>query len=136
MAAQNTSRSLIHVFIRGNAFLKNSSYRKQIFTSLKPVQCQRRAVSTGTGVRQRSLLPHLSPQLAGRSHKELYELSVKDPVTFWGSIANERLTWIKPFNQVKDCDFTSGKVNWFLGGQLNVSGKSLHVVVAEGDYLN
>ncbi|XP_041106091.1 acetyl-coenzyme A synthetase 2-like, mitochondrial [Polyodon spathula] len=56
-----------------------------------------------------------------RSYKELYELSIQDPETFWGALAKERLLWSKPFDQVKDCDFRQGKINWFCGGQLNVS---------------
>uniref|UniRef100_A0A673LN73 Acetyl-coenzyme A synthetase n=1 Tax=Sinocyclocheilus rhinocerous TaxID=307959 RepID=A0A673LN73_9TELE len=69
--------------------------------------------------------------LAGKTYSDLYELSVKDPETFWGSIAKERLAWTKPFDQVTDCDLSSGKINWFLGGQLNVSVNCLDVHVAK-----
>ncbi|XP_012683010.2 LOW QUALITY PROTEIN: acetyl-coenzyme A synthetase 2-like, mitochondrial [Clupea harengus] len=81
-------------------------------------------------LRTRSLLPHLSSELAGRSYAELYELSVKNSETFWGSIATERLTWTRPFDRVKDCDISKGSINWFLGGQLNVSVNCLDVHVA------
>uniref|UniRef100_A0A671LC11 Propionate--CoA ligase n=1 Tax=Sinocyclocheilus anshuiensis TaxID=1608454 RepID=A0A671LC11_9TELE len=69
--------------------------------------------------------------LAGKTYSDLYELSVKDTETFWGSIAKERLAWTKPFDQVTDCDLSSGKINWFLGGQLNVSVNCLDVHVAK-----
>uniref|UniRef100_A0A8C1Z986 Propionate--CoA ligase n=1 Tax=Cyprinus carpio TaxID=7962 RepID=A0A8C1Z986_CYPCA len=75
--------------------------------------------------------PDLSSHLAGKTYSDLYELSVKDPDTFWGSIAKERLAWTKPFDQVTDCDLSSGKINWFLGGQLNVSENCLDVHVAK-----
>uniref|UniRef100_A0A8C2IKW9 Propionate--CoA ligase n=1 Tax=Cyprinus carpio TaxID=7962 RepID=A0A8C2IKW9_CYPCA len=75
--------------------------------------------------------PDLSSHLAGKTYSDLYELSVKDPETFWGSIAKERLAWTKPFDQVTDCDLSSGKINWFLGGQLNVSVNCLDVHVAK-----
>lgn len=124
--AAHKNGSLIHIINRASVFFKNGSYRKRILlTSLKPVQCQRRTVSS-IGDRNTNLTPHLSSNLAGWSYNELYELSVKDPETFWGSIAKERLTWNKPFDQVRDCEITSGKINWFLGGQLNVSGKNCH----------
>uniref|UniRef100_A0A8C8HS10 Propionate--CoA ligase n=1 Tax=Oncorhynchus tshawytscha TaxID=74940 RepID=A0A8C8HS10_ONCTS len=129
--AAHKNGSLIHIINRASVFFKNGSYRKRILlTSLKPVQCQRRAVSS-IGDRNTNLTPHLSSNLAGWSYNELYELSVKDPETFWGSIAKERLTWNKPFDQVRDCEITSGKINWFLGGQLNVSVNCLDVHVAK-----
>uniref|UniRef100_A0A4W5PBZ5 Propionate--CoA ligase n=1 Tax=Hucho hucho TaxID=62062 RepID=A0A4W5PBZ5_9TELE len=129
--AAHKNGSLIHIINRASVLFKNGSYRKRIlFTSLKPVQCQRRTVSS-IGDRNTNLTPHLSSNLAGWSYKELYELSVKDSETFWGSIAKERLTWIKPFDQVRDCEITSGKINWFLGGQLNVSVNCLDVHVAK-----
>ncbi|XP_072546100.1 acetyl-coenzyme A synthetase 2-like, mitochondrial [Salminus brasiliensis] len=75
--------------------------------------------------------PALSPQLAGRSYKELYELSVKEPETFWGSVARERLAWSTAFQQVSDCDLATGRVSWFLGGKLNVSVNCLDVHAAK-----
>uniref|UniRef100_A0A673XNA7 Propionate--CoA ligase n=1 Tax=Salmo trutta TaxID=8032 RepID=A0A673XNA7_SALTR len=129
--AAHKNGSLIHIINRASVLFKNGSYRKRILlTSLKPAQCQRRTVSS-IGDKNTNLTPQLSSHLAGWSYKELYELSVKDPETFWGSIAKERLTWNKPFDQVRDCEITSGKINWFLGGQLNVSVNCLDVHVAK-----
>uniref|UniRef100_A0A6Q2Z9F0 Acetyl-coenzyme A synthetase n=1 Tax=Esox lucius TaxID=8010 RepID=A0A6Q2Z9F0_ESOLU len=88
-------------------------------------------VLSSIGDRKTNLTPNLCAHLAGRSYKELYQMSVKDPDTFWGLIAKERLTWSKPFDQVSDCDITSGKISWFLGGQLNVSVNCLDVHVAK-----
>uniref|UniRef100_A0A6Q2Z8Z2 Acetyl-coenzyme A synthetase n=1 Tax=Esox lucius TaxID=8010 RepID=A0A6Q2Z8Z2_ESOLU len=101
-----------------------------LLNSIKHVHCHRRTVSS-IGDRKTNLTPNLCAHLAGRSYKELYQMSVKDPDTFWGLIAKERLTWSKPFDQVSDCDITSGKISWFLGGQLNVSVNCLDVHVAK-----
>ena len=60
------------------------------------------------------------------SHAALYEESLKQPERFWGHLASRRLRWIKPFDQVMDCDMSSGHFKWFLGGTLNVSGELLH----------
>ncbi|KAJ3610934.1 hypothetical protein NHX12_023024, partial [Muraenolepis orangiensis] len=76
--------------------------------------------------------PTLSAPLAGLSYAELRRLSLEDPDAFWGSIAHERLCWMKPFERVQDCDLAEGQVRWFLGGQLNVSVNCLDVH-AQGD---
>ncbi|XP_028676851.1 acetyl-coenzyme A synthetase 2-like, mitochondrial [Erpetoichthys calabaricus] len=58
---------------------------------------------------------------ASRSYTQLKKLSEQDPDAFWGSLAKEGLLWSKPFEQVRNCDFTTGKINWFVGGELNVT---------------
>uniref|UniRef100_A0A7N6BRG5 Acetyl-coenzyme A synthetase n=1 Tax=Anabas testudineus TaxID=64144 RepID=A0A7N6BRG5_ANATE len=69
-----------------------------------------------------------SSQLSRLSHRDLYQLSVSDPDQFWGSAA-DRLRWVKPFDRVRDCELSSGKINWFVGGKLNVSVFFLEVFV-------
>ena len=54
-----------------------------------------------------------------------YKESLANPEQFWGDLAKQRLRWIEPFNKVKECDMNEGEIKWFLGGKLNVSGKSL-----------
>nr|XP_033792420.1 acetyl-coenzyme A synthetase 2-like, mitochondrial isoform X2 [Geotrypetes seraphini] len=56
-----------------------------------------------------------------RTYQELLEISIRDPVTFWDAVARERLRWMKPYQTVQDCDLSRGRVNWFLGGRLNVA---------------
>ena len=123
MAAYKTWKSLAHFFIKENTFFKTGYFRKSIFNSLKSPQRLERTISS-IGDRYTNFSPCLSSVLAGRSYKELYDLSVKDPDVFWGSIAKERLTWIKPVYSVKDCEITNAQTNWFVGGKLNVSGKT------------
>ena len=63
--------------------------------------------------------------IKGRSEYErLYKESIENPDAFWARMAEERLTWFKPFdkNKVSDCSFGDDlHVKWFEGGTLNVS---------------
>uniref|UniRef100_A0A4W6F446 Acetyl-coenzyme A synthetase n=1 Tax=Lates calcarifer TaxID=8187 RepID=A0A4W6F446_LATCA len=68
-------------------------------------------------------------QLSRLSHPDLYRLSVTDPDRFWGSAAADRLRWVEPFHRVRDCDLSSGRISWFVGGKLNVSVNCLDVHV-------
>uniref|UniRef100_A0A4W6CZS5 Acetyl-coenzyme A synthetase n=1 Tax=Lates calcarifer TaxID=8187 RepID=A0A4W6CZS5_LATCA len=65
------------------------------------------------------------PEAAGFgavSHRAaLQEFSVSSSGTFWAAVAQQRLSWISPFHTVQDCDLSRGKIQWFVGGKLNVS---------------
>ncbi len=54
-------------------------------------------------------------------YQELYDRSVQDPDGFWGDMAREHLVWSKDFDTVNTSDLSSGQIEWFAGGQLNVS---------------
>ncbi|MBW2558361.1 MAG: acetate--CoA ligase [Deltaproteobacteria bacterium] len=57
-------------------------------------------------------------------YDKLYKESTENPDAFWARMAEERLSWIKPFdkNKVSDCSFGDDlHVKWFEGGKLNVS---------------
>lgn len=58
-----------------------------------------------------------------KDHQDLYKASVEQSDIFWGALGRNRLTWITPFHSVQDCDLCQGRISWFLGGQLNVTGK-------------
>ena len=60
-------------------------------------------------------------------HASLYEESLQNPDRFWGDLARSRLTWFKDFDQVMDCDMEQGRISWFNGGKINVSGKRFYV---------
>lgn len=57
------------------------------------------------------------------SYPTLRVQAAQQPAAFWGPLAQETLLWDTPYHTVWDCDFSSGKIGWFLGGQLNVSGE-------------
>lgn len=118
--AGRVSTSLLTSLVRENIVFRNKKCLRKSVVFIS--RCHARSQSISSSIS--AALPDLSSHLAGKTYADLYELSVKDPETFWGSIAKERLAWTKPFYQVTDCDLSSGKINWFLGGQLNVSGES------------
>ena len=64
----------------------------------------------------------LQPKHVDPNHDALYEESLNNPERFWGDLAKHRLRWSKEFDTVMDCDMHKGKISWFLGGKLNVSG--------------
>jgi len=56
-------------------------------------------------------------------YEEMYQQSIDDPDTFWANMANEYITWSKPFDKVSDCYYRADdvQVKWFEGGKLNVT---------------
>ena len=56
------------------------------------------------------------------TYRSWYDTSVRDPDTFWGE-HGKRIDWIKPYTEVKDTDFTLGRVaiKWFADGTTNVA---------------
>lgn len=116
--AGRVSISLLNSLAKGNVIFRNKKCLRRSVVLV--TRCHARSLSSSS---ISAVQPDLSSHLAGKTYADLYELSIRDPETFWGSIAKERLAWNKPFDQVTDCDLSSGKINWFLGGQLNVSGE-------------
>ena len=58
-------------------------------------------------------------------YEKLYKESIENPDKFWAKMANERLSWFKPFDQKKVSSWSFNTkdlhVKWFEGGKLNVS---------------
>ena len=67
------------------------------------------------GAQPKTLLDH-------GNYEELYATSINDPQFFWGTLAKQVLLWDKPFDKVMECNMEEGKIKWFTGGRLNVSG--------------
>ncbi|MFP4511150.1 MAG: acetate--CoA ligase [Spirochaetaceae bacterium] len=65
------------------------------------------------------------------AYRELYSRSVHAPETFWAEAARSRLDWFRDFRTVRDVDFDTGSVAWFLDGALNVSYNCLDRHLAE-----
>lgn len=64
-----------------------------------------------------------APAAPAGSYQERIALAASEPAAFWGPLARDVLVWDTPYHTVSDCDFRSGRIGWFLGGQLNVSGE-------------
>ena len=78
-----------------------------------------RAMSTFYSQKPVPQLDHISS-----NHQEMYQLSIKDPDFFWGQLGASRLKWISNFHTVRNSDLRAGEHEWFIGGQINVSGKN------------
>ena len=57
-------------------------------------------------------------------YKVAYKKSVEDPESFWASVA-ENFYWRKKWDRVLDWNFTDPKIEWFSGGQLNITENCL-----------
>ena len=63
-------------------------------------------------------------------YKEEYQKSVDSPEDFWEAHANS-FTWNKKWDKVLEWDFKGPKVEWFKGGQLNITENCLDRHLAE-----
>ncbi|HEY8398183.1 MAG TPA: acetate--CoA ligase [Flavihumibacter sp.] len=57
-------------------------------------------------------------------YKSVYNKSVMDPEGFWGDIASH-FYWRKRWDKVLDWNFKDPKVEWFIGGKLNITENCL-----------
>ena len=62
-------------------------------------------------------------------HAAWYRERLEHPDLFWGELSRVRLRWSREFNRAQDCDLTQGRLQWFIGGQFNVSGEQLRKVI-------
>ena len=53
------------------------------------------------------------------AYQALYRRSIEDPDAFWAEEARHRLDWIAGWHTVSKWDLPTGRIAWFLGGQLN-----------------
>ena len=53
-------------------------------------------------------------------YRALYDRSISDPDGFWAEQA-ERINWFKRWDKVSRWDFKTAKIEWFIGGNMNVS---------------
>lgn len=57
-------------------------------------------------------------------YKQHYKKSIENPEQFWDEIASH-FTWRKKYQQVLDWNFSEPHIQWFKGGQINVSENCL-----------
>ena len=67
-------------------------------------------------------------------YSEEHKRSLKENDVFWSEKA-ERIEWFKKWKKVSDIDFTLPKIEWFIGGKLNVSYNCIdrHIKNGKGD---
>ncbi|KAK9462515.1 uncharacterized protein V1516DRAFT_619780 [Lipomyces oligophaga] len=54
-------------------------------------------------------------------YKSMYKESIESPDTFWSKMADDLLTFSKPYDKVHFGGFEFGDPSWFLNGELNAS---------------
>ena len=47
-------------------------------------------------------------------YRTLYNRSVSDPEAFWAEQAEQRITWIKRWDTVRQCDYHKAEIGWYL----------------------
>ncbi len=57
-------------------------------------------------------------------YQRAYDASVGNPENFWENIASNFI-WKKKWNKTLEWEFTTPKVNWFIGGELNITENCL-----------
>lgn len=55
------------------------------------------------------------------AYEQAYKESVNHPEAFWDDIAKNNFLWQKPWHKTFDWDSKNTKVQWFVGGELNIT---------------
>ncbi|MFH1434990.1 MAG: acetate--CoA ligase [Pseudomonadota bacterium] len=68
---------------------------------------------------------------------KMYDMSVKDPEGFWGDMAERMVSWDEKWDKVLEWEFETPKIQYFIGGKLNVSYNCLdrHIENGNGDVI-
>lgn len=53
-------------------------------------------------------------------YQQMYQESVENSESFWAKQA-ERMHWFKKWDKVREVDFNTASIKWYLGGKINVS---------------
>ncbi len=107
------------------------------FVVQRLISCGSKLSSPSLATRSVSSLNYpLKLASVSEDHAAIYQESLKNPEQFWGDLARRRLRWMKEFDQVMDCDMTEGRINWFKGGILNITGKFISPVCGWGGGVN
>ena len=61
---------------------------------------------------------------SAEAYRAAYQKSIQDPEGFWADIA-DNFTWQKKWDKVLDWNFKEPKIEWFKGGQLNITENCL-----------
>jgi acetyl-CoA synthetase len=63
--------------------------------------------------------------ITAADYDAMYKASLENPDAFWADMAHKHLSWMRPWTKVSDWNYADPKINWFVGGQLNVSANCL-----------
>lgn len=62
-----------------------------------------------------------STYIDAAKYEAMYKQSIEKPDEFWSEQAEQFIDWNKPWDSVSKIDYQKADINWFTGGQLNVS---------------
>lgn len=63
-----------------------------------------------------------TPHVASlEAYEKMYKESIQDPDAFWGRMANELISWSRPFSHIRSGSWKEGDWTWFADGELNAS---------------
>ncbi len=65
--------------------------------------------------------PSKPPVCDEATYELMYQNSIDDSDSFWTQQAKVLLDWDKDWTQVSNVDYTKGQIEWFKGGELNVT---------------
>ena len=67
-------------------------------------------------------------------YKKIYDRSINDPEEFWSEQA-ERLHWFGKWNKLREWDYNTAEIKWFVGGKINACYNCVdrHVEDGHGD---
>lgn len=63
-------------------------------------------------------------------YKTAYQQSIDNPESFWDTIAHN-FQWMKPWEKTLEWNFTEPKVEWFVGGKMNITENCLDRHIAQ-----
>ncbi len=65
--------------------------------------------------------PSKPPICDEATYESMYQHSIDNSDSFWAQQAKVFLDWDKDWTQVSNVDYTTGQIEWFKGGELNVA---------------
>ncbi len=83
--------------------------------AIKSLMKEHRVIEPPAWVRENAWIKSLD------EYDAMYRRSVEDPEGFWAEMAEEYLHWNKKWDTVLEWEFETPKVEWFKGGETNVS---------------
>jgi acetyl-CoA synthetase len=118
--------------VRKKKTKKNKVIKKSSKKVKKKTKVRKKIVSENTNENSKELIIKTKPQwvknsLATRTkYKDKYLKSIKNNDEFWRK-EGKRITWIKPYNKIKDVKYSSKevKIKWFQDGTLNASANCI-----------
>ena len=108
---------------------KKTRVRKKV---AKKTRVRKKIVSEIANENSKELIIKTKPQWVKNSlatkakYKDKYLKSIKNNDEFWRK-EGKRITWIKPYNKIKDVRYSSKevKIKWFQDGTLNASANCI-----------